>query len=683
MRNLLTLFAIAIAATFAVSAQQPSASPRELFERARMIEESNNRLTDAIALYTQVAQSPDRQLAATAQLRIGLLHERLGQKDEAQRAFRAIVERYADYPDAARQARARLESTIGSVKSISSRRVWAGPDAQFFGSPSPDGRYLSIIDWGSGGVALRDLAAGTHRVVVPKPRVGGGNGLYSRIAPNGGEIAFTWFEADGTSELRSVRTDTAKVDVLFSNRDLAYVQPFDWSVDGQQILVLLGRPDRTHQIAIVSRATKSVRVLKTLDWRQPRGMSFSPDSRSVVYDFPTAEDRPERDIYLLAADGTRHVPIVAHPDNDFVLGWVPNSRHLLFASDRTGSNGIWSVEIVDGRAAVPPALVRADLGPRLYPLGFSRTGAFYYYTSVVVSDVYTAELDSDGRVVSAPASVSGRYDGANEEAEWSPDGRTLAVARQPTGMGGKRLVIKPADGGDERELRPAVGIFSWPRWSPDGRSIMVSGRDAKARPGFFRVDIGTGAATELLRPDEGARNLRPEWTADGMGIFYVRKNRTCSCVVRRQLADGAETDIYRMPPSDQQVRVAPSPDGRSVAVLSAEGGRPALRVVPATGGDARILYDGSDLAWLTFVAWTPDSASVLFGRAKAGVEVWRVPAAGGEPRRLDIAMPGLRNLRMAADGRRLVFTGGENKDEVWVMENYLPAPASASAARSR
>src|SRR5829696_8920228 len=61
-----------LATTLAVPAGQ--ATPRELFERARMLEESNQGLNEAIALYTQVAAQPkERQLAATAQLRVGLL----------------------------------------------------------------------------------------------------------------------------------------------------------------------------------------------------------------------------------------------------------------------------------------------------------------------------------------------------------------------------------------------------------------------------------------------------------------------------------------------------------------------------------------------------------------------------------------------------------------------------------
>src|SRR5262245_7295526 len=83
-------------AMFTASAQQQN--PRQLFERARMLDESNQNLPEAIKLYSQVVKQSQEQrtLAARAQLRVGLLYERLGRKAEAQRAFQVVVSQYAD-----------------------------------------------------------------------------------------------------------------------------------------------------------------------------------------------------------------------------------------------------------------------------------------------------------------------------------------------------------------------------------------------------------------------------------------------------------------------------------------------------------------------------------------------------------------------------------------------------------
>src|SRR5712691_1657195 len=93
---------IAIAMTLLTSlATMAQQNPRELFERARMLDESNQNLSEAIKLYGQVVSQANEQraLAARAQLRIGILYERLGRKAEAQKAFQSVVAQYSDQTD--------------------------------------------------------------------------------------------------------------------------------------------------------------------------------------------------------------------------------------------------------------------------------------------------------------------------------------------------------------------------------------------------------------------------------------------------------------------------------------------------------------------------------------------------------------------------------------------------------
>ena len=74
-----------------------------------------------------------------------------------------------------------------------------------------------------------------------------------------------------------------------------------------------------------------MRVLRTHS--SASRMRFSPDGQWIVYDFAPEEESPERDIYLLPSDGSGGMPLVEHPVNDFVLGWAPDGKSVLFASD--------------------------------------------------------------------------------------------------------------------------------------------------------------------------------------------------------------------------------------------------------------------------------------------------------------------------------------------------------------
>lgn len=58
------------------------------------------------------------------------------------------------------------------------------------------------------------------------------------------------------------------------------------------------------------------------------------------------------------------------------MGWVPESNHVLFASDRTGTNSLWSLAVVDGKPEGAPTLLKRDVG-RILPLGFARDGSFF------------------------------------------------------------------------------------------------------------------------------------------------------------------------------------------------------------------------------------------------------------------------------------------------------------------
>jgi hypothetical protein len=78
------------------------------------------------------------------------------------------------------------------------------------------------------------------------------------------------------------------------------------------------------------------------------------------------------------------------------------------------------------------------------------------------------------------------------------------------------------------------------------------------------------------------------------------------------------------------------------------------------------------------VIWTRDGRSVLFGKWSEnieGMEFWRVSPDGGEPEKLlglDMKEQEPWNFRLHPDGRRIAFTAGQGRGEIWVMENFLP-----------
>lgn len=74
------------------------------------------------------------------------------------------------------------------------------------------------------------------------------------------------------------------------------------------------------------------------------------------------------------------------------------------------------------------------------------------------------------------------------------------------------------------------------------------------------------------------------------------------------------------------------------------------------------------------VAWTPDSKDVLFWKWFRGgkeLELWRISAEGGEPRKLWVSKKGFGWLRVHPDGQHIAFSQHDLIYELWVMENFL------------
>ena len=123
-----------------------------------------------------------------------------------------------------------------------------------------------------------------------------------------------------------------------------------------------------------------------------------------------------------------------------------------------------------------------------------------------------------------------------------------------------------------------------------------------------------------------------------------------------------------------------SPDGTTVATIErgTAPGTSRLRVVSLATGTTRDLLE-ADLG--TLVSWLPDSRTVLvFGTLpgtppNATRSVLAVSVAGGAPKKWNLGMPVAMPpvVVVHPDGRQVAFMTGEQRNEIWALENFLPA----------
>ena len=581
------------------------------------------------------------------------------------------------------------------------RRIWAGPEVDASGAPSSDGRFLSYVRWKTGDLAVRDLATGERRALTDE-----GTWMepdqfayLSRWSWDNSRLVYAWFDGDHW-ELRTIRIveglSVVQPRVLLPNRngEAVYIEPRDWSRDGKEILAFLGTGEGTGQIGLVSAGDGSVRVLKSLPWNRPLNMSLSPNGRYVVYDLPTERDSRERDIFLLAADGSRETRLVKHAANDYGPIWTPDGKHVVFASDRTRDVALWALQVAGSKALGRPRLLKRNMGAML-PLGFTRKGSLYYATGLFnrQGDIYIATLDPLTGEAAAPVEKAvRRFQGSNTSPAWSPDGKFLAYLSHdsslPFNEAPSVLVIRTLATGEEREIEIPIGHRNLLRWSPDGGSILVG-----TKSNIYQLHLRTGEMKRIVSGGAKIRNHQAAWSSHGERIYYLRALQApreySYMVVAYDLKTSREQILYR---GFGQLAhgLAVSPDGRRVAFSKPSS----ITVVPSAGGEPDellLLQKPEMIPWDVGLAWTPDGRYLIFAKGKQSpdradvlesnvFELWRLPVAGGEPQPLGLAMNNLRGLSLHPDGRRLAFTVvGERGPTraVWVLENLFQQPKAS------
>jgi Tol biopolymer transport system component len=528
-RTLLAIVLLAAAGSWrlATHAQGVTEAERQL-QKAILLEAVDGNLQAAIDQYKKiVAQSAgNRTVAARALLRLAGCYEKLGQS-EAEKTYRQLINDYADQAAEVAVARNRL-TVLGQAVSVrtamATRRVWddfpLDNTGMFFGSASPDGRQIAFIDWPTGKIAMHDLATGQAHFVTKTGGYSPEWGMYPIVSPDGKRVAYQWFLEDAC-DIRVAGLDGSVPRALHHGVGVGqWMQPADWSPDGRQILVI--SETKQVQLALLSAADGTLRTLKMLDdW--PGRVSFSVDGRYIAYDLRSATGSRNRDIFLLAADGSGQIPLVDHPADDRLLGWAPDGRTLLFTSDRTGKQCLWGVTVLDGKAQGRAELLKPDFGP-IHPLGFARDGSFYYGVRTGIRDAYTAELDlTSGKVVSPPTPVAERFVGGNLAPEWSLEGDFLAWVTNrgqgPNRLEADTLCIRSNATGEVREVSPKVSFLYRLRWYPGGRFLLVQAQ--RPAVGYYRVDTQSGEYTTVrpLLPDESVKQPLP--SPDGRILYFT------------------------------------------------------------------------------------------------------------------------------------------------------------------
>ncbi len=707
LMGLALAFLVSVLAANNASPGLSQQSVEELYQNALLKKEAEGDLSRAIKLFQDIiVKFPDkRDVAAKAQLQIGLCYEKLGTR-EAEKAFQKVIDIYPEQSEAVKEAREKLSLLLRAqafVKTGDSelklRQVWAGPLVDILGAVSPDGRYLSFVDWITGDLAIRDLASGENRRLTNKgswqqsPEFA----LFSKWSPDSRRIVYQWYNKDEMFELRVIDIQDPTPHVLYQlQKKDDYIQPFDWSPDGKSILAsFYSGTDQADEIrgglGLISLEESPVRVLKTLiEYRSGSpsyyGLVFSPDGKYIAYDISQeGKEYGKRDIRLLAMDGGKEIPLIEHPALDTVIDWMPNGEGLLFLSDRTGTKDIWFIRVTEGKPQAEPQLLKSGVGP-IEPLGVTSRGALFYGLQGSGTDIYEVGIDPQTGNILAPAKKAVLIqEGHNAYPDYSSDGKYIAYILNPRNSifdPQQTLRILSPETNEIRDLRPSLGFFSYPQWAPDGRSISVEGTGKDNRKGIYRVDVQTGTVVPIVTIEKDMEIYSHRWSKDGRLMYYStgdQAGKTGSIFVH-SFETGQDERLPGSPSDANWFDI--SLDGKWLVLLNRSQKR-RIRIMPTSGGDPREIYSFSGPEQNRHItpAWSADGRSIYFTRLQSPEGLWdlyRLSADGGEPQKIDLTMAQFRYLGAHPDGSRFIFSSqgtSPRQSEVWVMENFLPKPA--------
>jgi dipeptidyl aminopeptidase/acylaminoacyl peptidase len=153
-------------------------------------------------------------------------------------------------------------------------------------------------------------------------------------------------------------------------------------------------------------------------------------------------------------------------------------------------------------------------------------------------------------------------------------------------------------------------------WNPDGRweiyEIPLSGGPSSAKRSLktdqHRISYGSGAKFHPRYSPDG-RQLAYAVDYDGSESFHL---------LVHDFGTGIERDITPDDHCALQAHFSWSPDSKQIAFLSDQSGQFNVYIIPAEGGDARLLLDVGFPAWK--VSWSPDGLRLALTVEAGGID---------------------------------------------------------------
>src|SRR5215470_2411932 len=429
---------------------------------------------------------------------------------------------------------------------------------------------------------------------------------------------------------------------------------------------------------------------------------FSPDGKWIAF---SSDRNGNLDVFIVPSEGGTAKQLTFHSADDIVQGWSPDGRAVLFSSQRGEDfmGKLYSVNVDDlkERNAGADMGVWATYSPDGKKLAINRKGQVYwrkYYRGAYQTDVTVFDI------AAKKFTDVTDFDGEDSWPMWSQDGHIYFVSdREGAGLT-NIWRVRESGGKAEQVTSFKAGDVRWPAMSADGKVIVfehdfgvwkldVAGR--KVTP--IKLDISAEIQENLVETREFNSQLDDyDLAPSGRRIVLSVHGE----IFTAPTDEGDLRQITDSPWRDKEPKY--SPDGKWIAFISDRSGREEIYVIASDGaGEPQKITDldtlKSNFSWspnskeLAFTSsdsklrrytleskqttelsssrygnisapvWSPDGKWISFSKSDAtrNTDVYLMPSAGGEERKVTFDSYGDVNPRFSPDGRKLYFVRNE------------------------
>ena len=265
----------------------------------------------------------------------------------------------------------------------------------------------------------------------------------------------------------------------------------------------------------------------------------------------------------------------------------------------------------------------------------------------------------------------------------SPDGQWVVYVVERVDRKAEKkytnLWLAPTRGGRPKPFTTGDHRDFMPRWSPDGRTIaFLSNRDDEKQPQIYLIDLDGGEARKLtdFRGEVGEM----VWSPDGTRLLLQFRKKDPEIVEMEKDPKKRERGLVER----HITRLFYKLDGYGFLPKD----RWHLYLVDARTGKMTQLTDGPyDETDPTF---SPDGKWIVFAsnrskdpdREPDAVDLWRIPAAGGEMERIPTPYGPKHSPAVSPDGRFIAYYGRIGEGEWWRNQSLWVVPWEGGEARN-